>query len=238
MPWALTSLGAGTTSVLLEVETGKIHIVSLIEHGMPSDAIVLSATYTGQGGKDGAVTVLEFHNNLPLRRIPGTSVSLYGIPLGEGTLPRVGAVAISVVWIRSKASDAWLYLTTAFEAATSGQHGPALVFAQAAVEIAMMPLIAAKFRKYASADNLKSFMNDALSYSHALNVMLPFLCGQSAIAKMPDEVRGSLNRLRKLRNNIIHEGIRSDSIPNERVAEGLCAAMFGFEYVRFIEGRL
>src|ERR1035441_6798392 len=75
----------------------------------------LWTAYTSQGGTEGAVTALEAHGNSPHRRIMGTEIQLYGIPLGEGTIPRTGNVAISIVWIRADDSESWPYLVSAFE---------------------------------------------------------------------------------------------------------------------------
>jgi hypothetical protein len=63
-------------------------------------------TYTGQGGPDGAVTVVEGHTNCSYHRYMGTVVSLLGVALGEGKLPRVGNVAIVASWIHREESEA------------------------------------------------------------------------------------------------------------------------------------
>ena len=47
---------------------------------------------------------------------------------------------------------------SAFEAGVDGDFAPSLVFAQSAVEITMMPLIAAKLGAFASGDNVKGFL--------------------------------------------------------------------------------
>src|SRR5665213_905502 len=138
-----------------------------------------------------------------------------GIPLGEGTIPRTGKVAISIVWISAEASESWPYLVSAFESIALRDYAPAMVFAQSAVEIALMPMISKRLRLRAGAERVTAFMRDALTYGHALNVVLPYLCGEIGIRPMPDAVRGSLNKLRGFRNRIIHEGVKSSEISAE-----------------------
>jgi hypothetical protein len=229
--WALCSLGAAQTSFVMSLETGKYYSVELMNYGVPADAKILKRGYTGQGGD---VTAMEWHGNAPPLRFPGTVLRLVGVPLGEGPLPRVGRVAINTVWVRHEDSDEWSYLVTAFESAAAGDYAPSLVFAQSAVEISMMPLIEQKFRRHASAEHVKNFMRDSLSYSHALNVVLPNLCAEAGLGRMPDVVRGSLNKMRKKRNDIIHEGTEVAAVTAQDAMEGLCAAAFGFEYMRYV----
>ena len=233
--WALTSLGAGQTSFVMSFETGKYYSVELENHGVPSGARILKRGYTGQGGD---VTAMEWHGNTPPLRFPGTVLRLVGVALGEGPIPRVGQVAINVVWIRSGESEAWPYLVTAFEAAAASEFAPAMVFAQSAVEISLMPLIKQRLTRYASAERVRNFMSGGLTYGHALNIVLPYMCAELGTPRMPDNVRGVLNKLREKRNNIIHEGSAGAAILPEEAMEGLCAASFGFEFMRFVRPML
>ena len=229
--WALATLGAGKTNFVIPIETGKYYQVDLTKYEVPANAKILTRNYTSQGAD---VTAIEWHGNSPPLRFPGNVLRLVGVPLGEGPLPRVGPVAISVVWIRTDDSDAWTYLVTAFEAAAASQYAPSLVFAQSAVEISMMPLVEQRLRRHSGAEHVKDFMRGALTYSYALNVVLPYICGEAGATRMPDAIRGALNKLRKRRNDIIHEGAQRAAITPAEAIECLCAATFGFEYVRFI----
>jgi len=225
--WALASLGAGQTSVVLPMESGRSYEVRLTDHGAPADAKILSTNYTGQTGN---LTAIEWHGNSPQRRIQGTVLRLLAVPFGGDPLPCHGRVSISVVWMRGDDSPAWPYLTTAFEAAAARDYAPSLVFAQSAVEISMMPLIESRFRRHAPERQVSRFTN----YSRALHVILPYLCGEAGVAKMPDIVRNALDKLRDKRNEIIHRGIHAAAISPQAAMEGLCAAAFGFEYMRHI----
>ncbi len=213
------------------MEAGQVHVVDLTVFGVPADAKILAVSYTPLG----RVRPLEWHDNVPARHISGTVLHLLGLPIGKGRVPRFGNVSISVVWVRGEESDGWPYLVSALSAATASDYAPSLVFAQAAVEISMMPIIESRFRQHASADQVKGFMSDALTYGYALNVVLPYLCAELRIAKLPDAIRGSLNRLRKMRNCIIHEGTKAAAVSPEDTMEGLSAAAFGFEYMRYVQ---
>lgn len=232
--WALANLGAGKTNLVIPMESGKYHEVDLCKHGVPADAKILARNYTGQTGN---MTAVEWHANAPPLRFPGTTLRLLGVSF-EGPLPQTGRVGIAVVWIRGNESDAWPYLTTAFEAAAACEYAPSMVFAQSAVEISMMPVIEQRLSRHAPADRVENFMRDSLTYSHALNVVLPYLSAECRAPKMPDAVRGALNKLRKKRNAIIHKGAKAAAVSAGDTMEGLCAAAFGFEYMRYVSPTL
>jgi len=73
------------------------------------------------------------------------------------------------------------------------------------------------------------------SYDRTLNVILPYVCGEAHIAQMPTAVRSALDRLRETRNRIVHRGAKAAAITPEIAMEGLCAAAFGFEFMRYVE---
>ena len=45
--WALASLGAGKTNLVIPMESGRYHEVDLCKYGAPSDAKILARNYTG-----------------------------------------------------------------------------------------------------------------------------------------------------------------------------------------------
>src|SRR5713101_752878 len=211
------------------METGKHYVVDLTQYKIPADAKILSRRYTPQGGKQGAVSAVEWYPNDSTHRFRGTPLSLLAVPIMEGPLPRAGQVLVILTWVDADDADAWPYLARAFDSAASREYEPALVFAQSAVEISLMPVIKQRLRRHAAADRVENFMKDSLTYSHALNVVLPYMSAESGAPKMPDEVRGALNKMRKKRNDIIHEGAKVAAVTPEDAMEGLCAAAFGFE---------
>jgi hypothetical protein len=232
--WALESPGAVKTSVVMQMESGKYYEIQLTDHGAPPDAKILGLNCTSQGGENGSVIPLEWKGNNRSPHFVGTVLKMVAVPLGEGPVQRVGRVAISVVWIRGEDSDAWPYLATAFEAASASEFAPAMVFAQSAVEISLMPLIKERLTRYASAECVERFMSGGLTYGYALNIVLPYMCAELSKPQMPANIRGALNKLRVKRNHIIHEGSIAAAISPEDAMEGLCAASFGFEFMRYV----
>ena len=69
-------------------------------------------------------------------------------------------------------------------------------------------------------------------------MILPLLCDASNVKHLPAPIRGELNRLRKLRNELVHDGLAKDAVSKPLASEMLCAAVFGFEYLRYAEGAL
>ncbi len=233
LAWGLTAAGAAITNFTFDLEAGKFCSIDLTTHGIPAGATVLAITYGPQGG---SVFPIEWHGNTPQRRIIGTTLGLIGYPMdGAGQKSRVVG---SVVWVAKQESESWLYLVDALEAAANKRYSQATVFAQSALEIEVMPIVSTALSNHASKKNAEDFVKNSLSYSHALNVLLPFLCGQLKVPQLPDVIRGALNRLRKLRNEIVHQGVRSEAIDPSCAGEGLCASVLGFEYLRFIKPKL
>jgi hypothetical protein len=134
--------------------------------------------------------------------------------------------------------DGWPYIVSGFEAFIDRHYDRVIVPAQSSVEISLMPLIREMLERHASVTHVRGFMGDRLTFGNVINVMLPFVCGQAGIPKLPDNVRASLNKLRKLRNSIVHSGIGTKGVTVEQASEALCAAVFGFEYVRYVKPRL
>lgn len=230
---ALISLGARQNWFTLLMEGGKHYFVDLTQYKIPADAKILSRRYAPQGGEL-AVTSVEWYPNDSTHRFRSTPLSLLAVPLievAEGPQPCTGKVLIILTWVGSDDSDAWPYLATAFEFATAREYAPALVFAQSAVEISMMPLIEGRFGLHAPRKKVKGFIN----YGRALNVILPYLRGEARLAPMPEVVLDGLNRLAEKRNRIIHRGTKAAEITPEDCMRGLCAAVFGFQYMRFVE---
>jgi len=84
-------------------------------------------------------------------------------------------------------------------------------------------------RRTISNAHIKPFLDDAATYSHQLNVLLPLVAEWSRMA---------LNRLRRLRNDIAHRGKPEALLTPAEASEVLCAALFGFRYVGFLQSRI
>ncbi len=85
---------------------------------------------------------------------------------------------------------------------------------------------------------MRRFLQDAATYGHQLNVLLPSFGDLTDSVPLRDDMRGHLNRLRDLRNALAHGKITTASIDINQAAESLCAAVFGVRYLELIEPEL
>jgi len=240
LPMHLVVLGATRTLFTHVIEAGKYHEVQLTDVGIPADATVLQVGYSPQGGQGGVVFPIEWHGNVPQRRIIGNVLRLIGQPavLGDGTVGSICPVGIWVIWIHREEEDGWPYILSAFEAFVDRQYDRMIVPAQSAVEITLMPVARALLESQASQNLVRQFTTDRLGYGDVLNIFLPFVCAQSGISKLPEKIIRSLNRLRGKRNKLVHRGTVAANVSTLDAAEGLCAAVFGVEYVRYARPKL
>jgi hypothetical protein len=152
-------------------------------------------------------------------------------------------VNVLVAWLPNDEEDiAQTLLIAAFDAYVRSDYQPAVydqcvIPANTAVEVALSQLIATWLREQASSDNVKEFLNNGATYSPQLNVLMPAMVKAIGGPQLPDHIRGSLNHLRKLRNQLAHSGTPDAPIAKSDAAEFLCSAFFGVGYVRMIEQR-
>lgn len=238
---SLVCLGATQTSFQREIAADKYHMIDLTEVGVPRDATVLQVGYTPQGVQgQGSVFPIELHGNVPQRRVVGNVLHLLGRAMisGDGTVGTVNRVSIWVLWVPFEKAESWSYIVSGFDAFVAQHYDRAIVPAQSAVEISTTPIIRELLEHHASINNVKNFMSDRLSFANVVNVLLPFMCGQAGVPKLPDKIRDSLSTLRGIRNNLVHRGLGANKVTARQAGEGLCAAVFGCEYARFAAPRL
>ncbi|MGO9642224.1 MAG: hypothetical protein ACLP1Y_13090 [Candidatus Acidiferrales bacterium] len=231
--FALHALGAQQTSFLFDLARGEHKELDLAAQGVPEDAKILRLIFTSQGGDCFAQLT---HANVAIPRFVGPKVHVYGLP-HEGGAAGVKTAAM-VVWIReSDSADSRLYLADAFDAMASHRYWNVILPAHIGFEVALMPVVGNFLARRVGNDRVDDFLNNGLSLSAALNVLLPLIGQILAARPMPDEIRGKLNQLRRLRNQLAHEGLPRDSVTEGLAAEMLVASMFGIEYVRFLRAR-
>jgi hypothetical protein len=210
------------------------------DYGIPADAKILYVNYTaGEGG----LSPIEMHGNVPARRLISNEVTLYPVPFPSGPVDEAEAgetdVNVMVSWVPRTADDeSWQTLVDAFEAFAQGRYTSMVVPANVAVESALSRVLAGFLMRFVSRDRTNEFLENAATYGHQLNVLLPLIVSQRSLPSLPDNVRGALNKLRGLRNDIAHSGVLRRELDRHEAAEVLCAAVFGIHYVRFVEGQL
>jgi len=227
---AFSAIGAESTIVKIVLNPGQRTVIQFADHGVPEDAKLLHVNYTPSGG---GLFPIEIHGNVP-HRLLRHEVTLWPMQLGGPTTGRT-EVNVFVTWVQYP-NDAYALerLGTAFEAYSDGRYSDVLVPANVAVELSLYKLLANNLEPVIGKGRTEEFLENGASYNHQLNGLLPFLTSTQGYNRLPEHVRGLLNRLRRLRNQVAHKGVLEDSLEKTEAAELLCAALFGVHYTRWI----
>ena len=225
--WNLFSLlGAKTWIYVSRAYRDAESRIDLHQHGLPLDAKILNINLTGQGlfcthvtGNDGRASTLR------------PKLQIVGLAIGDlAEVPASGVdVCIAVTWVRHSETDfAWNNLVRAFNAFASQQWEEMIIPANVAIENRLYGFVKKQMEPTCSAKNLKSFMENAATYSHQLNVLFPYICSVKGLPGMDDDLRGRLNLLRDTRNDIAHRGRAERPLTKELCSELLAASVLGF----------
>ena len=147
---------------------------------------------------------------------------------------------IFVTWVKmSKEEIAWNNLISCFSYYADKDYEQSLIPANVSVESKLYSLLEKTLGNVASKKQIKNFLEDAATYSYQLNVLLPLILRyNSHLPKIDDKIRGFLNRLRSLRNDIAHRGKCKNKLTQKECAELITAALFGFRYLSIIEDKI
>jgi hypothetical protein len=231
----LTSLGAQETTFTMKLSRNEIRAVDISQFGVPEDATLLQVSFHAQRHDccQPLVTQGQFFPQTLVRK-----VLVFGQPVEGDAQEEV--VAACVTWVPSHDDykESWIYLAEAFDAWASQRFWHVILPAYVAFEIALMRVVRAAMKRRLPKNAIADFSRNGLTSSVAMNVILPLLCDSSNVKHLPDPIRGELNRLRRLRNDLVHDGLRKDAVPKLLASEMLCATVFGFEYLRYAESCL
>lgn len=235
---AFVAIGARTTAFSLDLKANETRELVFKELGVPEDASILSINYTPQGG---GCFPIELHGNTPHWGPPrGGRVHLFGRSFPKTSdEPSEAPINCAVTWMKAPdEDDGWSHLLDAYRAYGDknwrGVIIPANVAAESAISKAMFDLV----RRFAGKKETEAFLSDGATYAHQLKVVLPMACALAGIPPLAAEIRGHLDRLRKFRNELAHTGSLDSPLEQQRVAELLVAATFGFRYGRFFRRML
>lgn len=92
--------------------------------------------------------------------------------------------------------------------------------------------------RYSSKKRIEDFLDSRATYSHQLNILLLLVASTFSFPKLPDNIRGNLNRLRDLRNDLAHKGASEVPIAKEDCANLLNTAVFGLGYLSILESHM
>jgi len=232
-------IGARSSIVTTALRHNVISHVTFTDAGIPDDAFILNINYNTQyPGPDvptGTMQAVEIYRNPFVRRLDLSGARFYGIPHGQPPYPDA-ELLINVTWAPSKANDiSWDYLVNAFRYYIDDRYHGALIAANGAVETLLARFMKDRLQGKASKDHIEQFLKDAASYGNQLNVLLPAFLAHTEAPPMPDYIRGSLNRLKNLRNDLAHANSPIPSITEKDAATALCAAVFGIHYLNVIQ---
>jgi hypothetical protein len=229
--FSLAPAGAFSTWLLLTMKPGEVTTIKLDDFGIPHNARLLQVGYTAQG--EGLIP-LEQHGNVPRRHIIPHTIHLYGRPFGN-PVPHT-EVVMEILWIpSSEDEESWQNLVLAFEAFHNKSYESTIIPANVAVESLLHRVLSDALYSIASSKHVDNFLETAATYGHQLNVLLPFVVSTLSMPVLPEHIRGILNRLKKSRNQMAHQGKLVNVANEQEAAEYICASFFTFIYIKQVE---
>jgi hypothetical protein len=230
----LLLLGAMHSEFSFELEPDESFKLDLSNHGIPSNATVLTLDLHTQDADPNCYPQMLAHE-LPVSL--KSKFAVYGIPLKDSQ--GKSTMSAEVTWVRNDDETfSWSHLVEAFQALASEQYRSVILPAYMALELTLTPLVRNSLKKFISSAAATSWVEQQPSSSLHLNVMLPLLADRVNAKQMPVEIRGKINALRGLRNNIVHEGVSPASITKDQAQQFVCASIFGLEYLRYLHKRI
>ncbi len=223
-------VGARHTAIWYRLGVGQTATFDLRDKGVPADAMILRVVHSA-GFADGlGIVDLDTTDSA---RLPGPTVRVLGVRLSEAEVPDMQAQT-TVTWALHDADDdGRRNLNRALLAVANVRLDEAIIPANIAVEVTLGRVLTDHLRALRiSEKRIEPFLSDAATYSHQLNVVLPLALANTVAPPMNDGLRGTLNRLRGLRNDAGHTGRTKEPLTNETVGECVAGAVFGFHYVR------
>ncbi len=229
----LAPIGAEATVFKVVLSPNESTKINFTEYGVPSDARILDILYTPETG---GLFPLEMHGNHPLRHITGNQIVLYPMPMKGQDEYNDTNVNILATWVsHTPDDDSWQNLVSSFEAYSQQRYNACIIPANVAVESKLSRLLSEYLKSFASKDSIEDFLETGATYSHQLNVVLPLIATKEEIPLLPDNIRGLLNRLRRLRNDMVHYGKTDKLLEKDEAAELIISALFGFYYITLVE---
>ena len=223
-------VGARHTAIWYRLGVGEIARFDLRDKSVPADAMILRVVHRASLADGLGIVDLDATDSA---RLPGPTVRVLGVQLAETEATDMQAQT-TVTWALHDADDdGRRSLNRALLAVANGRPDEAIIPANIAVEVTLGRVVAEHLRALRiSEKRIDPFLSDAATYSHQLNVVLPLVLATTSAPPMSDGLRGTLNRLRGLRNDAGHTGRTKEPLTGEIVGECVAGAVFGFHYVR------
>ena len=181
---------------------------------VPADSNILNVMY---GSRPAGLLPLEDQGDVPNRHSVPDKIRLYAARTGKDTTGKT-SFDVFIAWLPRGHDDAWQSLYQALEAYTYERYESAIITANTALNLTMDHAIPRR-----------------LKYGYKLNVLLPKLAESAGFPALPAHIYSALDRLRNCRNKVIHEWRLTPAPSREDIAECLCAAAFGVNYLKLAQ---
>lgn len=225
-------VGARSTAFRITLQPNLPFLMRFTDYTIPADAQILDVHYYPE--QYGGLVPIETHGVSPKRYSIPAEVSLYPMPRGDKPAKET-QVNVEVIWAPDSGdAEVQQQLVNAFQAYAIEDYHQAILSANIAVESTLARILQIFLEQVAAKKKVEDFLTNSATYSYQLNIVLPALLSFTNAPLFPDTIRGLLNRLRDLRNDIVHRGTFDKPLTKNEVAECLCAALFGFHYLRLI----
>lgn len=225
-----SAIGAAHIVFRTTLKPGEMKSVNLEDYGLPKGGRILFINYTPHGG--GLIPCEIMFGNSPSRSVIPRIVKMYSFPV-QGKKPEDTTLSILVIWVPIDDDESWKHLVNAFEYFSDKNYKSMIVPAHIAVETRITKVLQKILIKTSSKENVENCITQ--SFSNNLNVILPAILKPRNVSMIDDDIRGKLNRLRDLRNDMVHEGRLKCDLNDNDAAELICSAIFGFYYSQYID---
>ena len=204
-------------------------------YGIPPGSRILQIIYTPNGPLFG----MEAHGNMSTtRRYYDDGVTLWPAPFTDSAPDEVD-LSVVVTWIYEDANtESVISLVDACEAFAHEKYTDTIIPANIVVEVETSRLLSDVLSHTSSTKRVDEFLSNEATYGAQLDILIPFIATTYDKPRLPDPIAGHLRRLRKLRNQLAHQGKLVKELDKRGTSELICAALFGFVYVSWLRSEL
>jgi hypothetical protein len=223
--------GVRCTQIFYRLPIGTTTELVLAAEGVPEDAQLLWVAHRTR--PEGQAIIVDL-GATDSSRPPMQQYVVTGLWNSPQPAPADVQGQTTVFWAVHDADDVGRQLLVhALESVTNHRSRDAIVPANVAVESTLTRVVEDYVEWIGvGKDRRRSFLRDAATFSHQLNVLSPAIARHLSAPALPAHVRGALNRLRELRNDAAHAGVRE--LDRTELGTCLAAAIVGFRYARLL----